>query len=128
MKRICTSLFLFAEFFTTGAQTTLWVDFSKPAYKLYGDMPVERKEFEVENGSGGLNGFASANESRAGSITWNNSDSLWKLQLYALNLPFDEGKVRLYRIYEQHSSYQEKSQDDTLAIESQSSIHLYGVK
>ncbi|MEM6633964.1 MAG: hypothetical protein AAF694_30090 [Bacteroidota bacterium] len=118
MKRICTSLFLFVEFFTTSAQTTLWVDFSKPAYKLYGDMPVECKEFEVENGSGGLNGFASANESGAGSITWNNSDSLWKLQLYALNLPFDEGKVRLYRIYEQHSSYQEKSKDDTLAIES----------
>ncbi|WNJ20646.1 GH39 family glycosyl hydrolase [Pontibacter sp. G13] len=85
------------------------------AYKVFGDMPTERKELTINNAPNGLDGFASADESGAGILIWNNSNNTRSINLQTSNLPFSSGTVKLYRIDADHSSYLENSNNDNLS-------------
>lgn len=96
----------------------------RPIYwtnKLYGDMPVERKAMTFTNADK-LNGFASANESRAGILIWNEKSSAQSVTISTANLPFANGTVSLYRIDADNSSYLENSATDELSLISTTDI------
>lgn len=86
------------------------------AYRIFGEMPVERKELVMpkELADAGIGGFASAQSDKAGIVIWNDSKATQNFQLSTSTLPFGEGTASLYRIDQNNASYLENSTTDEL--------------
>lgn len=87
------------------------------AFKLFGDMPTERKALNFSGAPAGVNGFASADKSKAGVLIWNDSQTTQSFTFSISNLPFANGTVKLYRVDANNSSYMENSASDALVLE-----------
>lgn len=96
------------------------------AYKLYGDMPSERKAVSITNGPEGLHAFASADDTRAGIMVWNDADAPQSIAINTTKVPFPAGTIDVYRIDEDNSSYLENSSNDELSLISSRAFSTLG--
>lgn len=84
------------------------------AFKIYADMPVDRKRFESHDDA--IDGMASADGKRSCAVLWNRSDrdKIVDLRLHGLGL--SRGRFRLYRIDADHASVFDRSGSDRLEV------------
>ena len=81
------------------------------AFKLYAQMPVDRRSVEV---SKSLSALASTNAHTSGLLLWNRARSDKSVTVALENIPFAVGTLRVYRIDEKHGSYFENPNSEAL--------------
>lgn len=82
------------------------------AFKIYNELPVNRKKVTVSNG---VDAMASADAHNAGIVVWSTNEASEEALTITLdNLPFPSGTVALYRIDAEHSSYLENRNRENL--------------
>ncbi|BCM91585.1 hypothetical protein IAD21_03460 [Abditibacteriota bacterium] len=74
------------------------------AFKIYGDMPVDRSAV-VPDVAEGVDALASSDEHRAGVVVWNTSAIERTVTVQLNQLPFKHGTLMLSRIDHDHASY-----------------------
>lgn len=72
------------------------------AFKIYADMPVDRRQLTI---SGPVDGMASADAHKASLVLWNLSGSTQTVDVALNNIPFATGNFKVYRIDAAHASY-----------------------
>lgn len=82
------------------------------AFKIYGEMPVERYAFASSNEA--IDGMASSDGRKASVVLWNNSGEEQETEAVLSGLPFARGRFRVYRIDHRHSSYLDNSDSERL--------------
>lgn len=97
------------------------------AFKIYADMPVERKCFESLDNR--IEGMASSDKRRACTALWNMSDEEIFVNLKIHNTNFKRGNFKLFRIDSMYSSYIDNSKSEKLeVVEEQSGIETDKMK
>lgn len=81
------------------------------AFKLYGWMPVDRYDFNVEYP---LQGIASADKERIATVIWNPEDKIYPIHLNLDNIPFVKGIMEIYHIDKSKNSWFEVGQDNLI--------------
>ena len=81
------------------------------AFKLYAQMPVDRRAVEA---SKSLSALASTDAHTSGLLLWNRTRSDKRVTVTLKNIPFAKGALRVYRIDEEHASYFENPDSETL--------------
>lgn len=74
------------------------------AYKIYAGMPAERRQLTIGGGTG-IDGFASADDHRAGMVLWNKTGSSHTVNATLNGITFPTGTLRVYRIDANNASY-----------------------
>lgn len=83
------------------------------AYQLYAGMPVDR--YAVDLGAQeGVDGLASADESKVSLIFWNRSDADQTAAVAFKNVPFEQGDLTIYRIDAEHASWGDNTANEQL--------------
>lgn len=90
------------------------------AFRIYGEMPTERKQLIFDQDNDDLGGFASADNSKAGILLWNNANTKHEIKLSINRLPHSKGTVSFYRIDEDHASYMDGGSDECSPVNVQS--------
>ena len=80
-------------------------------FKLYAMMPVDRRSVEAPKS---LSALASTDKHTSGLLLWNRSRSDKSLSVALDNIPFARGTLRVYRIDEEHASYFENPDSESL--------------
>ena len=83
-------------------------------FKIYNMMPVDRNS--IVSHSKAVDGMASSDAHNAAAAIWNSSNSDTLITAALSNIPFSKGKVSVYRIDAQHSSYYENNSRDDLEV------------
>ena len=86
------------------------------AFKIFADMPVDRKEFNTTNYY--LRGFASSNEHKMSVVVWNKSTSTQTFDLKFNNPTIESGTFEVYRIDAKNASLNNDASEDLEIIES----------
>ncbi len=90
------------------------------AFKLYGQMPVDRNQVLPERADG-LSLLASSNEQRATVALWNEGDTDRSATLNLSSLPFANSTMKLYRIDKGNASFvDDPAHEDLQPVEEQS--------
>lgn len=84
------------------------------AFKIYADMPVERKLLVSQDEA--IDGMASADENRACVVLWNRSDEERDVELNLRGYNVSHGRFKLYRIDADHASVLDRSESDQLEV------------
>ena len=91
------------------------------AFKLYAMMPVDRRAVTV---SKSLSALASTDARTSGLLLWNRSRTDQRVSVALDNIPFERGKLRVYRIDEDHASYFENPDNELLIpVETHEDVH-----
>ena len=90
------------------------------AFKIYADMPVERKHFisSCKN----IEGIASSEEHEACVALWNMSQENYKIQLRLEAISFKTGDLSVYRIDADHASYIDNPGSEELEVVEQHKV------
>lgn len=95
------------------------------AFKIYGDMPVNRKRLDSDNPA--IDGMASSDAHKSAVVLWNDSETEQTVDLTFLGVPFGRGIFKLYRIDQQHASYLDCSESEHLEpVEIQQDVTVDG--
>lgn len=84
------------------------------AFKIYADMPVERKQIETDHPD--IEGMASSDEYKACLAIWNMSKEDKSIDLHIDGIKFHPLKFRLYRIDSKHASYMDNPNSEELEV------------
>lgn len=82
------------------------------AFKLYGEMPVDRNKI---SGSSAIPGLASSDENHVAAVLWNPATSEKSIKLILRNIPFSKGTLYVYHIDEKENSWYETGLDQLTA-------------
>jgi xylan 1,4-beta-xylosidase len=91
------------------------------AWKIYGRMPVDRKEVRM---IGPLRAMASADKHNAAVVLWNPDPYQRRVDVHLSNLPFSKGNAWVYRIDKEHASYGDGAPENLGAEESFEQVDL----
>ncbi len=92
------------------------------AFKIYGQLPVDRNAVTPTTAPGGVNALASSDEHTAGVVVWNENEEDGKdrtVSVHLRRLPFARGSVQAYRIDKNHASYKDDPAAENLNAERQ---------
>jgi hypothetical protein len=87
------------------------------AYRIYAMMPVDRRRLTIQGAPPGVAGLASAEGQRAAAVLWNRSSDDAEVTVKLDHLPFDGGRVHLYRIDAHHASWGDDAAHEELVAE-----------
>src|SRR5690606_30045667 len=73
------------------------------AFKIYGDMPVDRKE--LVSMVPGINGMASSDRHRATMVLWNETNTDKEVTVEFQSVSFPQGNFKCFRIDKDHASF-----------------------
>jgi xylan 1,4-beta-xylosidase len=93
------------------------------AWKIYGNMPVDRKKVTV---IGPLEAMASCDEHNIGVVIWNPGPYRRRIDVHLDNIPFARGDVRIYRIDTLHASWGDGGEENLIPVESFTDVDLTG--
>jgi xylan 1,4-beta-xylosidase len=93
------------------------------AWKIYGNMPVDRKKVTV---IGPLEAMASCDEHNIGVVIWNPDPYRRRIDIHLDNIPFAKGDVRIYRIDTLHASWGDGGEENLIPVESFTDVDLAG--
>jgi hypothetical protein len=85
------------------------------AYKLYQNMPVDRKRLS-SSAADKVRGFASASNDEAAVLLWNGTDVATTVTVDMQHLPFRSAEMVLYRIDADHASWGDNRNTEQLAV------------
>ncbi|MBN2275148.1 MAG: hypothetical protein JXR41_03065 [Bacteroidales bacterium] len=91
------------------------------AWKIYGNMPVDRKQVKS---IGPLEALASADDHNTGVVIWNPDPYRRRIDVHLHNIPFSKGNVRIYRIDSLHASWGDGAEENLVPVESFNNIDL----
>lgn len=91
------------------------------AWKIYGNMPVDRKEVRMV---GPLRAMASADKHNAAVVIWNPDPYQRRIDVHLSNLPFETGNARVYRIDAEHASFGDGAPEELAVEESFENVDL----
>ena len=91
------------------------------AWKIYGNMPVDRK---MVKSIGPLEALASADEHNIGVVIWNPDPYRRRIDVHLNNIPFSKGNVRIFRIDTLHASWGDGGEENLIPAESFSGVDL----
>ncbi|MBN1362238.1 MAG: hypothetical protein JW993_16705 [Sedimentisphaerales bacterium] len=91
------------------------------AWKIYGRMPVDRKEVRM---IGPLRAMASADEHNAAVAIWNPDPYQRRIDVHLSNLPFAKGNARVYWIDKLHASHGDGAPENLAVEESFENVDL----
>jgi hypothetical protein len=91
------------------------------AWKIYGNMPVDRKEVRMV---GPLEAMASADEHNAAVVIWNPDPYQRRIDVHLNNLPFSRGNVRVFWITKERASYGDGAEENLVVEESFEDVEL----
>ena len=80
---------------------------SMHAYRMYGEMPLGRVMAATENG---IEAMASADFNKACVLIWNKEDACNDLNIALNEIPFEKGKVEVYKLDDEIYPYPEYSE------------------
>jgi Beta-xylosidase len=84
------------------------------AFKIYADMPVERKRLTSHDDA--IDGMAAAEDGRFCAVLWNRSDKEKTVELQLAGFALPQGRLKLYRIDADHASVFDRSKSDQLEV------------
>jgi xylan 1,4-beta-xylosidase len=93
------------------------------AWKIYGNMPVDRKKVTV---IGPLEAMASCDEHNIGVVIWNPDPYRRRIDVHLDNISFAKGDVRIYRIDSLHASWGDGGEENLIPVESFTDVDLAG--
>ncbi len=91
------------------------------AWKIYGNMPVDRKQIKM---IGPLDGLASADQHKASAVIWNPDPYQRRIDVHLNNIPFNKGNVKIYRIDKQHASWGDGGEENLIPVEEFKNVDL----
>jgi xylan 1,4-beta-xylosidase len=91
------------------------------AWKIYGNMPVDRKQVKS---IGPFEALASADEHNIGVVIWNPDPYRRRIDVHLHNIPFARGNVRIYRIDTLHASWGDGGEENLIPVESFTGVAL----
>ncbi len=91
------------------------------AWKIYGNMPVDRKKVKVV---GPFEAMASADAHNIGLVIWNRDPYRRRIDVHLDNIPFDRGDVRIYRIDSLHASWGDGGEENLIPVETYEDVSL----
>ncbi len=91
------------------------------AWKIYGNMPVDRKKAKV---IGPFEAMASADEHNIGVVIWNRDPYRRRIDVHLNNIPFNRGDVRIYRIDSLNASWGDGGEENLVPVETFEDIDL----
>ena len=91
------------------------------AWKIYGNMPVDRKKVAL---IGSLEALASADDHNIGVVIWNPDPYRRRIDVHLDNIPFMQGDVRIYRIDTLHASWFDGGEENLVPVESFTNVDL----
>jgi xylan 1,4-beta-xylosidase len=93
------------------------------AWKIYGNMPVDRKKV---TSIGPLEALASADAHNIGVVIWNRDPYRRRIDIHLSNIPFSHGNVRIYRIDTLHASWGDGGEENLIPVETFTDVVLTG--
>jgi len=94
------------------------------AFKIYADMPTDRKELTSKNGY--IKGFASSDAHKMSAVVWNTSSSAQTFNLEFVNPSLETGTLEVYRIDSKNASLYDGATEDLEIIESMDLVPASG--
>jgi hypothetical protein len=91
------------------------------AWKIYGNMPVDRKKVKV---IGPFEAMASADQHNIGLVIWNRDPYRRRIDVHLDNVPFTRGDVRIYRIDSLHASWGDGGEENLVSVETYENVDL----
>jgi xylan 1,4-beta-xylosidase len=91
------------------------------AWKLYGNMPVDRRRVTVV---GPVEAMASVESHRAGVLIWNHEPLNRRLDVSLNNLPFKKGNVKIFRIDTKNADVDDGAPEQLAATETFNGVDL----
>lgn len=85
------------------------------AFKIFADMPIDRKEFVSINGN--MKGFASSDNHKISTVIWNPSITPQTFNLEFKNALLTNGKLEVYRIDSKNASLNNGATEDLKMVE-----------
>ncbi|WP_077534330.1 LamG-like jellyroll fold domain-containing protein [Massiliimalia massiliensis] len=96
------------------------------AYKIYGDMPVDRKQLTISDSA--IEGMASADSHKAAVVLWNMFETDKSVDVSLDGIPFSQGTLKVQRIDTQNANYNVNPQSENLQVtESRTNISTSGL-
>ena len=84
------------------------------AWKIYGNMPVDRKKVKV---IGPFEAMASADEHKVSLLIWNRDPYRRRIDVHLDNIPFTKGDVRVFRIDTLNASWFDGGTENLIPVE-----------
>jgi xylan 1,4-beta-xylosidase len=91
------------------------------AWKIYGNMPVDRKKVGI---IGPFEALASADEHNIGVVIWNPDPYQRRIDVHLDNVPFAKGDVRIYRIDKENASWGNGAEENLTPVETFENVDL----
>jgi hypothetical protein len=77
-------------------------------------LPKEACKYDLRDGEVGV--LAGSDREKVGVVVWNESEKEKRLRVIVRNLPFKGGRMEVYRIDSQHSSFVDKPESERLEV------------
>jgi len=91
------------------------------AWKLYGRMPVDRKQV---TSIGPLEAMASADAHNAAVLIWNPDPYRRRIDIHLKNIPFARGNVLVFRIDSTHASWGDGAEENLIPVDTLRDVEL----
>jgi hypothetical protein len=98
---------------------------SMHAYRMYGEMPLGRVMTEVENKTEAM---ASADSNKACILIWNKEDICKEVNLALNEIPFEKGKMEIYKLDDEIYPYPEYSEFDLSTVKVIEEAYLHSME